>query len=110
VLGDVLVDGLADVLRQRDVPELAGFAELQRSQLGARVDMLLHAQGLALVDTAAEVDGERFADPQPAAVHEPHGGGPVGGQPGGQCLHLRVGGQDEVLLRDDAGQGDAGAG
>ena len=52
-----------------DVPELAGLAELQRSQLGAWVNLLLYAQGLARVYPATEVDGERFADPQAAAVH-----------------------------------------
>ena len=82
VLGDVLVDPLADVLRQRDVPELAYFAKLQRAQLCSRVDLLPNPQCLALVDAAVKVDGQGLADPQPAAMHEPHGGRPVRRQPG----------------------------
>jgi len=45
--------------------------------------------------------------PQPAAVHQPDGRGPVRRQPGGHGFDLRVGGDDEVRGGDDAGELDA---
>src|SRR6185437_5931673 len=110
VLGDVLVDRLAHVLRQRDVAELPRYAELEWPQLGAGVDLLLDPQGPVFVYAAAQVDGEGFADPQAAAVHEPYGGGPVWRQPGGDRFDLRVCGDDEVGGGDHAGELDAGSG
>ena len=105
VIGDVLVDRLGDVGGQRDVAELPGGPELQRAELGDRVDLLPDPQGRALVDAAAGPDGERLADPQPAAVHEPDAGAPVRRQPGGQHLQLAGIGQDEVRCPDDDGTG-----
>jgi hypothetical protein len=97
---DVLVDCLADVIRQRDVAELPFLAELQRLQLCCRVALFLDPQSLAPVDPAAQVDREGLADPQPAAVHQPHGGGPVRRQPGGRDLEHR-------LIRTSPGAGCA---
>ena len=78
VAGDVLVHHLADIRGKRDVAELARYPELQRPELGGRVDLLPDPQGGALVDAAADPDGERLPDPQPAAVHQPDRRGPVG--------------------------------
>ena len=103
VPGNVLVDRLADVLRQRDVAELPLLPELQRLQLRCWVDLLLQPQGLAPVDPAAQVDRERLADPQSAAVHQPYSGGPVWRQPGHDRFYLRASGKDEVGGSDDAG-------
>ena len=50
VAGDVLVDRLRHVQRQRDVTELALDPELQRLQLRDRVDLLPHPQGGPPVD------------------------------------------------------------
>ena len=56
------------------------------------------------------VDREGLADPEPAAVHQPHGGGPIWRQPGRDALYPRVSEKDEVSRSDDAGQLDTGAG
>src|SRR5713226_6015911 len=44
VVGDVLVDGVGDVLRQRDVPVVAFVSELERAEPGLLVDLLVDAQ------------------------------------------------------------------
>ena len=110
VVGGMLVDGLADVLQQRDVTELSCRPVFQRPELRERVDLLLHPQGAAAVDAAAQVDGQGLAYAQAAAVHEPDGGRPVRCQPGGDRLDLVVGREDKVGRGDDAGELDVGAG
>ncbi len=106
----MLVDGVADVLRQRDVPVVAFLAELHGAEPGLLVDLLVDAQDGAVRDPAAPVDGERFADAQAAPVHQPYGGRPVRGKARGQRFGLGVRWQDEVFLDDDAGKFDRDAG
>jgi hypothetical protein len=64
VIGDVLVDCLGHVERQRDVAELSLGPGLEGPQLRGRVDLLADPQGGPPVDAAAGTDSERLADPQ----------------------------------------------